>query len=68
MTIDLGTPLIKPEKLRIRDGRLDHFVYQQDGTKQWMSCANTRQNQLFVAWLQVHDSPTTGSEWERKDA
>lgn len=51
-------------KLRIEDGRIHYFLYQQDGSKQPMSCADTLHNRLFVSWCQKFDSPTTGHDVE----
>lgn len=53
-----------PSKLNIKNGRIHYFLYQQDGTKQPMSCADTPSNRLIVAWFQIHDSPTTGNVTE----
>lgn len=55
-----GQKLNDFSKLRISDGKISYFIYQQDGTKQWMVCRDTPNNRLFVSWLQIHDSPTTG--------
>lgn len=45
-------------KLDIRDGRIHYFLYQQDGSKQSMDCADTLDARMFVSWAQVHDAPT----------
>lgn len=42
-------------KLRISDGLLHYGVYQQDGSMQPMTCADTYQNRLYVSWFQIHD-------------
>lgn len=42
-------------KLKIRDGAVHYRLYQQDGTMQPMSCADTPSNRLFVSWVQIHD-------------
>lgn len=42
-------------KLHLRDGRIDYFLYRQDGTRQPMNCADTPSNRLFVSWMQQHD-------------
>lgn len=49
-------------RLRIRDRRIHYFLYQQDGSKQPMSCADNLSNRLLVSWMQIHDSPLTGNE------
>ena len=49
-------------KIRIVNGRIHYFLYQQDGTKQAMSAENTLSNRLWVSWAQIHDSPTTGKK------
>jgi len=54
-----GEPLVDLTKLRLAAGRIYYFVYQQDNTRQEMSCRDTTSNRLFVAWLQIHDSPWT---------
>ena len=65
--LQLDRPLIDPAKLRfLPDGHLSYFLYQQDGSKQQMSCADTQSNRFYVAWFQIHDSPTTGHEAERR--
>jgi hypothetical protein len=52
-------------KIRIGDdGRIHYFLYQQDGSKQPMSCPDTIHNRLFVSWCQKFDSPTTGHDVE----
>jgi len=51
-------------KLRIEGGRIHYFLYQQDGTKQPMSCPDTTTNRLAVSWFQKFDSPSTGSDPE----
>jgi hypothetical protein len=45
------------DKLRIHDGRIYYFLYQQDGFKQPMNCLDTISNRLFIDWVQVHDAP-----------
>lgn len=60
----LGNPLIDLSKLRIQDGRIHYFLYQQDGSKQPMSCRDTQANRMAVAWMQIHDSPLTGRSVE----
>lgn len=45
-------------KLRIADGRIHFSLYQQDGSLQAMSCADTYQNRLYVSWFQMHDRYT----------
>ncbi len=62
--LQLDNPLIDLSKLRIENGRIHYFLYQQDGSKQPMSCADTHANRLNVAWMQIHDSPLTGSSVE----
>jgi hypothetical protein len=49
-------------RLRIEGSRIHYFLYQQDGAKQPMSCADTLSNRLVVSWMQIHDSPLTGNE------
>jgi hypothetical protein len=44
-------------KLRISNGVINFFLYQQDGTKQWMAIRDTVGNRHLVSWMQVHDSP-----------
>lgn len=51
-------------KLRINDGAIEFFLYMQDGSKVPWRVADTFPNRLFVNWLQVHDSPTTGRDVE----
>lgn len=60
----LSAPLIDLSKLRLVDGMIHYFLYQQDGSKQPMTCRDTQSNRLFVAWAQIHDSPLTGSSAE----
>jgi hypothetical protein len=65
--LKLSKPLIDVKKLKFRfDGRISYFIYQQDGSKQEMSCPDTQTNRFCVAWFQIRDSPTTGHEAERK--
>lgn len=47
--------MIDLTKLDIRDGRIHYFLYQQDGSKQPMTCADTLTNRMFVSWCQIHD-------------
>ncbi len=49
-------------KLRILDGRIRYFLYQQDGTKQWMECRDTLSNRLLISWVQIHDAPPARRE------
>lgn len=49
-------------RLRVRDGRIHYFLYQQDGSKQPMSCPDTPSNRHLISWFQIHDSPTTGKK------
>lgn len=65
MTVPMSRDLADFSKLSIREGRIFHFVYQQDGSRQEMSCTDTLSSRLFISWLQIHDSPTTGHEAER---
>lgn len=44
-------------KVRLSDGWIEYFLYQQDGTKQPMSCRDTRSNRIFVSWMQIYDAP-----------
>ena len=44
-------------KLKIEDGAIRFFLYQQDGSKQWMMCRDTLSNRLLISWVQIHDSP-----------
>ena len=60
--LKLRNKLINPDKLRLREGRIDYFLYQQDGSKQQMSCRDTPANRFCVAWFQIHDSPLTGKQ------
>lgn len=53
-------------KLRISGGRIHYFLYQQDGSKQPMSCEDTLSHRLLVSWLQIHDSPTTGRKHDQE--
>lgn len=62
--LKLGKPLVDINKLRLKNGRINYFLYQQDGTKQQMSCVDTPANRLNVAWMQIHDSPLTGQSVE----
>jgi hypothetical protein len=62
--LNLRNPLLNPSKLRIENGRINYFLYQQDGTKQPMSCLDTRDNRLLVSWMQIHDSALTGRSVE----
>lgn len=69
--LELSNPLVDLSKLKIVDGRIYYFLYQQDGSKQQMSCKDTTTNRLNVAWMQIHDSPLTGTsveEMERRNA
>ena len=52
-------PLIRLEKLNIRDGVIHYFIYQQDGSKQPMTCRDSQHNRMFVSWVQIHDTPGT---------
>lgn len=52
-----GGKMVDLSKLRIADGRIHYFLYQQNGTKQPMDCADTPSNRLCVAWIQIHDAP-----------
>ena len=62
--LDLDNPLVDLTKLKIRDGLIHYFLYQQDGSKQPMTCRDTPANRLNVAWMQIHDSPLTGTSVE----
>ncbi len=62
--LELDNPLIDLSKLQIKDGRIYYFLYQQDNSKQEMSCKDTQANRLCVAWMQIHDSPWTGRSAE----
>lgn len=62
--LDLGRSLVDLTKLRIEGGRIHYFLYQQDGSKQPMTCPDTQGNRLNVAWMQIHDSPLTGRSVE----
>ena len=53
--------LVDLSKLRLRDGLIHYFLYQQDGSKQPMTCRDTPSNRLAVAWMQIHDAPLVGS-------
>lgn len=64
--LQLDNPLVDLAKLRIKDGRIHYFLYQQDGAKQPMSCTDTHANRLNVAWMQIHDSPLTGRSVEER--
>lgn len=65
--LEFGKPLVDLSKLRIKDGRIHYFLYQQDGSKQPMSCSDTRENRMCVAWMQIHDSPLTGNSSEERE-
>lgn len=60
----LRNKLVDLRKLRRRDGLIHYFLYQQDGSKQPMSCKDTPANRIYVAWMQIHDSPLTGRSVE----
>jgi hypothetical protein len=66
--LELGSPLVDLSKLRIEGGRIHYFLYQQDGTKQPMTCRDTRANRMCIAWMQIHDSPFTGNSPEERAA
>lgn len=46
-------------KLKIIDGRIHFFLYQQDGTKQPMDIEDTHRNRMAVSWFQIHDRYAT---------
>jgi hypothetical protein len=52
--------LLDLSKLKISAGRIWYFLYQQDGSRQAMDCADTQSNRLFVSWAQIHDAPPAG--------
>ena len=62
--LKLRNKLVDLRKLKRRDGRIYYFLYQQDGSRQPMSCVDTSANRLNVAWMQIHDSPLTGRSVE----
>lgn len=43
-------------------GKIKYFIYQQDGSKQWMECRDTLSNRLFISWMQIHDAPPARRE------
>lgn len=45
-------------RLDIRDGAIHYWLYQQDGSKQPMNCADTPDNRRFVEWTKIHDRYT----------
>jgi hypothetical protein len=51
------TDLADFSRLKIADGQIHYFLYQQGGKKQPMSCADTPSNRLCVSWMQIHDAP-----------
>lgn len=53
--VERANPLDAAMKLSIRGGAIHYRLYQQDGSMQVMSCADTRSNRLFVSWVQAHD-------------
>jgi hypothetical protein len=57
MTKRFGIPLCVTDwsKLKIVDGVIHYRIYQQDGTIQAMTCADTVENRNFVSWVQIHD-------------
>lgn len=44
-------------KLKIIDGKIHTFIYQQDGSKQEMIYEDTFRNRCFVSFLQIHNRP-----------
>jgi len=62
--LQLARPLVDLAKLRLSEGMIHYFLYQQDGTRQPMSCRDTAPNRIIVAWMQIHDSPLTGRSVE----
>ncbi len=42
-------------KIDIRDGVIYYKLYQQDGSFQQMTCADTYDNRMNVSWMQIHD-------------
>lgn len=42
-------------KLRVKDGVIHYFIYQQDGSKQPMAAPDTFHNRQVVSWIQIHD-------------
>jgi hypothetical protein len=57
MSDDTAKPLVDLSKLDIRDGTINYFIYQQNRTKQPMSCPDTPHNRQFVSYVQIHDQP-----------
>ena len=53
-----ATPFGSGEKLRIEGGIIHYRLYQQDGTLEPMTCADTKENRMFVEWVQMRDRYT----------
>ena len=49
-------------KVRRTNGRIHYFLYQQNGSKQAMHCADTPSNRIFISWMQIHDAPPPGTK------
>lgn len=47
-------------RLDIRDGAIHYRLYAQDGRFVPMTAIDTRDNRIFVSWLQRHDRYTAG--------
>jgi len=51
----MGNLLIEHGRWDIREGVIHYRIYQQDGTPQEMTCADTSHNRQFVSWVQAYD-------------
>lgn len=43
------------ENLKICDGKIEYKLYSQDGAFQHMTCPDTKDNRMFVSWVQKYD-------------
>lgn len=60
----LPAKIIDLSKLRIENGIIHYRLYQQDGTSQPMTCADTVENRNFVSWVQIHDRSVGRLDWK----
>lgn len=58
LTFAGGNPLKARMKLKICNGEIVYYLYQQDGSMQKMNCKDTPDNRLYVSWFKAHDRYT----------
>ena len=51
----MDNQLLDRADLDVEGDRIRFGLYQQDGTMQPMSCADSPHNRRFVSWVKAHD-------------